>query len=112
MTRGSTRNQNGELKEVSAEFDAVGGSRERKEEPNTMVEGAATDEKQEERYRGRLRDRLAEFRKRKDEEDEARCLIEEMQRRNLDTAQSKSYELLFGCTSKFLTKSEDVRKLS
>ena len=41
--------------------------------------------------RGRLRDWLVEFRTRKDDEDEARCLIEEMQR-NIDTAQNKSYE--------------------
>ena len=56
-----------------------------------MVESAATDEKQEERDRCRIQDQLVEVRKRKDEEDEARCLIEEMQR-NLDAAQNKSFE--------------------
>ena len=35
----------------------------------TMVESAATDEKQEERDRDMLSDRLEEFRRRKEEED-------------------------------------------
>ena len=56
-----------------------------------MVESAATDEKQEERDRCRIRDQLVEVRKRKDDEGEARCLIEEVQR-NFDAAQNKSYE--------------------
>ena len=56
-----------------------------------MVEVAATDEKQEERERCRIRDQLVDVRRRKEEEDEARSLIEEMQR-NLDDAQNKSYE--------------------
>ena len=56
-----------------------------------MVEVAATDEKQEERKRCRIRDKLVEFRKRTEKEDEARNLIEEMQR-NLDDAQNKRYE--------------------
>ena len=45
-----------------------------------MIEAAATDEKQEERERGMIRDQLVELRKRKEEEDEARNLIDEMQR--------------------------------
>ena len=53
-----------------------------------MVEVAVTDEKQEERERGMIRDLLVELRKRKDEEHEARNLIEEMQRN-----QDKSYEV-------------------
>ena len=92
-------------KEVSEEFDAVGAvvkekqnawhksgkeSSKREAELHTMVESAPTDEKQEERYRCRLRDQLIEVRKRKDKDDEARCLIEEMQR-NLDAAQNKNY---------------------
>ena len=56
-----------------------------------MVESAATDEKQEERDRDKLSDRLEEFRKRKSEEDEAMCLTEEM-RTNLEAAQLKSFE--------------------
>ena len=56
-----------------------------------MVEVAATDEKQEERERCMIRDQLVEVRKRKEEDDEARNLVEEMQR-NLDDAQNKSYE--------------------
>ena len=42
----------------------------------TMIESAATDEKKEERDRNKLGERLEEFRKRKEEEDEAMCLIE------------------------------------
>ena len=57
-----------------------------------MVEVAGTDENQEERERGMIRDQLVELRKRREEEDEARNLIEEMQR-NLDDAHNKSYEL-------------------
>ena len=45
-----------------------------------MIEAAATDEKQEERKRGMIRDQLVELRKIKEEEDEARNLIDEMQR--------------------------------
>ena len=45
----------------------------REAELYTMVECAATDEKQEDRDQCRLRDPLVEFRQRKDEEDEARC---------------------------------------
>ena len=57
-----------------------------------MVEVAVTDEKQEERERGLIRDLLLELRKKTDEEDEARNLIEEMQR-NLDDAQNNSYDV-------------------
>ena len=57
----------------------------------TMIESAATDEKQEERDRDKLSDRLEEFRKRKEEEDEAMCLIEEM-RKNLEAAQTIFFE--------------------
>ena len=56
-----------------------------------MVESAATDKKQEERDRCRIQYKLVEVRKRKDEEDEVRCLIEEMQR-NLNAAQNNSFE--------------------
>ena len=62
------------------------------ERSRKMVEVAVTDEKQEERERGMIRDFLVELRKRKDKEDEARNLIEEMQR-DLDDAQNKSYEV-------------------
>ena len=93
-------------KEISAEIDAVGTavkekkntwhksgreSSKRETELITMVESAATDEKQEERDRCRIKDQLAEVRRRKDEEDEARCFIEEMQR-NIDAAQNKIFE--------------------
>ena len=94
------------MERSSAEFEVVGAvlkekkntwhksgreSSKREAELYTMVESAATDEKQEERDRGRLRDWPVEFRTRKVEEDEARCLIEEMQRK-LDAAQNRSYE--------------------
>ena len=45
-----------------------------------------------ERERGTIRDLLVELRKRRDEEDEARNLIEEMHR-NLDDVQNKSHEV-------------------
>ena len=54
-----------------------------------MVESAATDETREERVQCEITDQLVEVRKRKDEEVDARCLMEEMQH-NLDTAQNKS----------------------
>ena len=57
-----------------------------------MVEIAVMDEKQEERERGMIRDLLGELRKRREEEDETRNLIEHMQR-NLDEAQNKSHEV-------------------
>ena len=102
-TPGSTQKPKGKWKEVSAEFEAVGAvvkekkstwhksgkeSSKRETELYTMVESVATDEKQEERNRCGIRDQLVEVRQRKDEENEARCLIEEMQR-NLDAAQDK-----------------------
>ena len=83
----------------------------------TMVESAATDEKQEERGRGGLSGGLGDFRKRNDEEDEARCLVEEMQR-HLEAAQNNSYEAehrlcsALRSTSILLMKNEDARKLS
>ena len=118
----------GKWKEVSAEFDAVGAvvkekkntwhksgkeSSKRETELYSMVESAATDEKQEERDRCRIR---ARGRNRKDEEEEARCLFEEMQR-NLDAAQKKvvrqneSCAAFCGNTLKLVTKNEDDRKL-
>ena len=54
-----------------------------------MVEA---DEKQERKERGMIRDLLEQLQKRREEEDEARGLIEEMQR-NLDEAQNRSYEV-------------------
>ena len=66
-------------------------SSKREAEPFTIVESATADEKQEERDRCKIKDHLVEVRKRKDEEDEAMCLIEEMQR-NPDAAQNKSFE--------------------
>ena len=63
----------------------------RKADLYTMLESAATDEKKEERERDKLGDRLEAFLKRKEEEDEATCLMEEM-RNNVETAQHKSFE--------------------
>ena len=97
----------GEWREISAEMDAVGTSV--KEKSNTwnkgckentkretelfkMVEVAVTDEKQEERERVMIRDLRVELRKRREEEDEARNLIGEMQR-NFDDAQNQSGEV-------------------
>ena len=61
-----------------------------------MVEAAVMDEKQKERERGMIRDLLGErgggLRKRREEEDKARNLIEEMQH-NLDEAQKKSFKV-------------------
>ena len=85
----------GEWKEVSSEFEEVyalvkekkitwnksGRSAKREADFYAMVESAATDEKQEERDRDKLSDRREEFRKRKEEEDEAMCLIEEMRKK-------------------------------
>ena len=51
-----------------------------------MLAIAATDEKKEERDRDKLGDKLEAFLKRKEEEDEATCLIEEM-RENVEAAQ-------------------------
>ena len=57
----------------------------------TMLESAATNEKKEERERDKLGDRLEAFLERKEKEDEATCLIEEM-RKNVEAAQHKSFE--------------------
>ena len=91
--------------EISAEIDAVGTTV--KEKTNTRnkscaesvkrelqlytnVEAAAMDERQEQKERKIIRHLLEQLQKRRDEEDEAGGLIEEMQR-NLDDAQSRSY---------------------
>ena len=58
---------------------------------NTLFERAATDEKKEERERDKLGEKLEIFLKRKEEEDEATCLMEEM-RKNVEAAQHKSSE--------------------
>ena len=96
----------GRRREISAEMDAVGTavkektstwhksckeSTKRKTELFTIVEVAVTDEKHNEKERCMIRDLLVELRKRMEEEDEARNLIEEMQR-NLDDARNKSYD--------------------
>ena len=52
---------------------------------------AATDEKREERDRDKLGDKLEALLTRKEEEDEATCLMEEM-RKNVVAAQHKSFE--------------------
>ena len=57
-----------------------------------MLEKAATDEKREERDRDKLGDKLEAFLKRKEEEDEATGLMEEM-RKNVVAAQQKSFEV-------------------
>ena len=57
-----------------------------------MNEDEVTDEKQEGRERGMIRDSLMELREKKKNEDEARNLIEEMQR-NPDDAQNNSCEV-------------------
>ena len=56
-----------------------------------MLEKAATDEKREERDRDKLGDRLEAFLQRKEEEDGATCLMEDM-RQNVEAAQHKSFE--------------------
>ena len=45
-----------------------------------MVEAAAIDERQEQKERSMIRDLLEQLQKRREEEDEARVLTEEMQR--------------------------------
>ena len=57
-----------------------------------MLQSAAADEKKEERDRDKLGDKLEAFLKRKEEEDEATCLMEEM-RKNVEAAQNKSFEV-------------------
>ena len=95
-------------REISAEKDAVGTTvKEKTTTWNTsctestnretgelykMVEAAVMDEKQEQKERGMIRDLLEQLQKRREEEDEARNLIEEMQR-NLHDALNKSYEV-------------------
>ena len=64
----------------------------RESELNKMVEAAAIDERQEQKKRSMIRDLLEQLHMRREEEDEARGLIEEMQR-NLAEAQSRSYEV-------------------
>ena len=56
-----------------------------------MHEKAATDEKRRERDRDKLGGKLVAYVKRKEEEDEATCLMEEM-RKNVEAAQHKSFE--------------------
>ena len=56
-----------------------------------MVEAAVTDETQEQKERGMIRDLLEQLQKRTEEQDVARGPIEEMQR-NLDEAQNRTYE--------------------
>ena len=96
----------GKWREISAEMDAVGTTV--KEKTNTwnksckesarretelyMIEAAVMDEKQEQKEREMIRELLEQLEKRREEEDEARGLIEEMQR-NLDEAHNKSYEV-------------------
>ena len=57
-----------------------------------MVEAAVMDEKQKEGERGLIRDVLEELRKKREEEDEERTLIEEI-KSNLGDAQNKSFEV-------------------
>ena len=96
----------GKWKEISAEIDAVGTTVDektntwnksckecvkRESELYKMVEAAVMDERQEQKERGMIMDLLEQLQKRREEEDEFGGLIEEMQR-NLDEAQSRSYE--------------------
>ena len=64
----------------------------RKEIAKTEPDMCKMFEKQEQKERGMTRDLLEQLQKRWEEEDEARGLIEEMQR-NLDEAQNRSYEV-------------------
>ena len=57
-----------------------------------MLEKAARDEKREERDRDKLGDKLEAFLKRKEDEDEATGLMEEMMK-NVVAAQHKSFEV-------------------
>ena len=63
-------------------------SAEREAHMHDMLEKAATDEKNEERDRDKLGDKLEDFLKRKEEEDEATCLNEEI-RKDVEAAQQK-----------------------
>ena len=95
------------VREISMEIDAVGATV--KEKTNTwnrsvkesvkretelykVVEAAVMDEKQQQKGGGMIRELLEQLQKRGEEENEARGLIEEMQR-NLDEAQNRSYEV-------------------
>ena len=66
-------------------------SAEREADQHDVLESAATNEEKEERDRDKLGDKLEAFLERKEEEDEATCLMEEM-RKNVKAAQHKSYE--------------------
>ena len=66
-------------------------SAKRESELYKMIELAAIDESKEHKERSMLKDLLYEVQKRREEEDEARGLIEEMQC-NLDEAHARSYE--------------------
>ena len=94
-------------REISAETDAVGTtlksktntwnkscnqSVKRESELYKMVEAAAIDERQETKERIVVKDLLEQLQKRREEEDEATRLMEEMQR-NLEEAQRRSYEV-------------------
>ena len=96
----------GKWREISAEMDAVGNHFERK--TNTwnrsckesvkrdtelfkIVEFAVMDQQREQKERGMIRELLEQLQKRREEEDEARGLIE--MQRNLDEAQNKSCEV-------------------
>ena len=56
-----------------------------------IIEGAATEERKEERDRDKLGDRLEALLERKKEEDAATCLMEE-KRKNWKVAQNESFE--------------------
>ena len=100
QTAGSRRLEHakpkGKWKEVSAEYEALNALVKEKRitwnksgnDLYTMLESAASDEKKEERDRDKLGDNLKAFLKRKEEEDEATCLMEEM-RKNVEAAQHK-----------------------
>ena len=94
-------------REISAETDAVvttlksktntwnkncNQSVKRESELYKMVEAAAIDERQETKERIVVKDLLEQLQKRREEEDEATGLMEEMQR-NLDEAQRRSHEV-------------------
>ena len=66
-------------------------SAKREADSYTTLESAGTDEKKEERDKDMLGDKLEAFLKRKQEEYEATCLMEEM-RKNVEVAQHKSFE--------------------
>ena len=115
----------GKWKEVSTEFEATdvfvkekkitwnkSGNESSKREADlyTLVESAATDGKQEEWDRDKLSDRLEEFRKRKEEEDEAMCLIEEM-RKTWSLHNTKVLRRSKGCAVLFENTSIVTKKI-